>query len=184
MAVVALTLAMLAPGTSVLAQQGGAECAAIPADAERLACYDGLFRAGAPVAAVPDGEAVVLQSEQLIPARPTGRGNATMIIACEPEGLTIRFAFAGNVLSATGSNTGISLQRDLLRAEARTLPPSSNGTELIMSGDAEVRAFLDSLLGVTNLGARVTPANARSLNVRFRVTELETQVAPVLAACQ
>lgn len=150
-------------------------------DAERLACYDSIFRAA------PTAEGVVemtLESEQLIPAVPSGRGNATMSLVCEAGELTVRFGFAGNVLAAMGSPTGISLQRDLLRAQTMTLPPGNGGTVLVMHGNAEVLAFLDSLRGVTNLGVRVTPANARSLNVRFRVADLAEQAAPVVAACR
>ncbi|WP_152664651.1 hypothetical protein [Devosia geojensis] len=149
-------------------------------DTERLACYDGIFRGGSP----GGSEAVVIESQQQIPAIPTGRGNATFTIACDAGELVVRFGFAGNVLAPTGSNTGISLQRDLLRAQAMTLPPSENGTELLIRGNDTVVSFLNSLEGITNLGARVTPANSRSLNVRFRVEDLPQQVAPVIAACR
>lgn len=106
-----------------------------------------------------------------------------MIVACQADGLVVRFSFAGNVLSLTGSNVGISLQRDLSRATALTLPTSANNTELIMRGTPQVTAFLASLQGANNLTARLTPASSRSLNVRFRVSDIATRVAPVLAAC-
>jgi hypothetical protein len=172
--------ALLLSAVPAFAQSEAESCAVLANDAERLACYDGIFRTGSSDAV----EAAVFQSEQLIPAVPTGRGNATMTVACEVGELVVRFGFAGNVLAPTGSNTGISLQRDLLRAQAMTLPPNANGTELLIRGNDTVISFFNSLEGVTNLGARVTPANSRSLNVRFRVEDLAQQVAPVIAGCR
>lgn len=160
------------------AQENAASCIAIGNDQERLACYDALFRQ-----ATETSSSVMLQSEQTIPASPSGRDYARMTIACQADGLVVRFAFAGNVLTQTGSNVGISLQRDLSRATALSLPTSANNTELIMRGTPQVTAFLASLQGANNLTARVTPASSRSLNVRFRVADITSQVAPVLAAC-
>lgn len=180
LAILAALPALLIPTVPAFSQSEAESCAAIADDTERLACYDGIFRS----AATASSESVVLQSQQLIPAVPSGRGNATMTIACENGGLVVRFGFAGNVLSATGSNTGISLQRDLLRAQALVLPPDPTGTQLVIEGNRTVIDFLNSLQGVTNLGVRVTPANARSLNVRFQVSELPQQVAPIISACQ
>ncbi|GLQ54912.1 hypothetical protein [Devosia nitrariae] len=180
LAILAALPALLIPTVPAFSQSEAASCAAIADNTERLACYDGVFRDGA----AGDTEAVVLQSQTLIPAVPSGRGNATMTIACEAGELVVRFGFAGNVLSATGSNTGISLQRDLQRAQAMILPPDPTGTDLVIAGNQAVVDFLNSLRGVTNLGARVTPASSRSLHVRFQVTGLPEQVAPVIAACQ
>jgi len=180
LAILAALPALLLGATPASSQTDGASCAAIANDTERLACYDSVFRAGSGA----DAQAVVIQSQQLIPAVPSGRGNATMTIACEAGELVVRFGFAGNVLAPTGSNTGISLQRDLLRAQAMILPPNENGTELLIRGNDQVVGFLNSLEGITNLGARVTPASSRSLNVRFRVDAVPQQVAPVIAACR
>jgi hypothetical protein len=181
LSIVAISLGLaFVPGT-VAAQSTGTTCAVVADDMERLACYDAIFLDQDPAA---EGETVVIRSEQLIPAVPTGRGNATMTVACNAGELSVRFGFAGNVLAPTGSNTGISLQRDLLRAEARTLPPNDAGTELVIAGNRDVITFLNSLQGVTNLGARVTPANSRSLNVRFRVVGIVEQVRPLVSTCR
>jgi len=161
------------------AQTNASQCTAIVADAERLACFDAAFE---PSTTVTQGS-FVLQSEQTIPSQPSGREYARMTVACEPDGLVVRFAFAGNQLSVTGSNVGISLQRDLSRATATTLPVGSNNTELVLRGTPQVQQFLQSLVGVNNLTARVTPASSRSLNVRFRVSDLGQQVAPVVNGC-
>ena len=45
------------------------------------------------------------------------------------------------------------------------------------------QAFLRGLEGATNLTARVTPVNSRSLAVRFRVDAFAAEVQPVRAAC-
>ena len=170
--------AMQAP--VVLAQSGVAQCIAIGADAERLACYDGLFRS---TGANSNALSFELQSEQLIPARPSGRAPAKMTVTCDAGNLTVAFAFAENTLSALGNDTGITLQYDLQAARSRTLPVNATNTAVVMDNTRDAVAFLDGMDGVTNLTARVTPVNSRSLSVRFRVENIAADLAPIRAAC-
>lgn len=162
------------------AQEGVAGCVAIATDVERLACYDGLFRADGPSAAAIS---VTLESEQLIPARPSGRAPATLTVTCEAGTLSVAFTFAGNTMSALGKDAGLTLQYDLQAARSRTLPVNATNTAVLLDNSRDAAAFLDSLAGATNLTARVTPVNSRSLSVRFRVDAFITEVAPVRAAC-
>lgn len=174
----ALLLLPLLPGTPVFAQANGAACSAIAEDPERLACYDGIFRA----TSADTANSTSLNSEQLIPARPNGRQPAVMTVACAADTLSVKFAFAGNIMSPIAGDAGITLQLDLQAARSLTLPTADNNTALVITRDA--RAFLDSLQGATNLTVRVTPVSSRSLTVRFRVADLDTAVAPILAACE
>jgi hypothetical protein len=171
----ALPVPMATAQTQVLAQ-----CVALSDDAERLACYDGLFRNAGPEAAALS---VVIESEQLIPARPSGRQPATMTISCSADVLTIAFAFAGNTMSALGRDAGLTLQSDLQPARSRTLPVNDTNTAIVLDNTRDSAALLDGLAGTTNLTARVTPVNSRSLSVRFRVDAIMTEVEPVRAAC-
>ncbi|GHA30274.1 hypothetical protein GCM10007989_27490 [Devosia pacifica] len=176
LAALLLTTLTAAPAYS---QPTPAECSLIGNDEERLACYDSVFRA-APV----DDAAFILESEQLIPAEPSGRGRATMTIACNDGELETRFRFAGTLLTANNSNTGVTFTRDLTRNRTLTLPPSPDGRELIIEPTEEVEIFLQWLRGTNNLSVRVTPANNRSLSVRFDVDDLDERLAPTLAACR
>lgn len=176
--VLALLLLPLLPATPSIAQASGATCAAIPGDAERLACYDDIFR-GVPTDAT---NAVSFNSEQLIPARPSGRQPAVMSVACAGGALSVKFSFAGNTMSAIGNDAGITLQLDLQAARSRTLPTTDNNTALVINRDAG--SFLDSLAGATNLTVRVTPVSSRSLSVRFKLDGVDQAVAPVRAACE
>lgn len=169
------------PVPAAIAQNGVAQCIGLADDGARLACYDGLFRdeSGTQVAAL----SVTVQSEQLIPARPTGRAPATMTIACDGGVLSIAFAFAGNTMSALGNDAGLTLQSDLQAARSRTLPVDQSNTAILLDNTRDAVGFLDGLAGTTNLTARVTPVNSRSLSVRFRVDAIMEQVQPVRAAC-
>ncbi len=166
--------------SAAMAQSGVAQCTSIANDQDRLACYDALFLGPTGSA---DSVSVELQSEQLIPASPSGRAPATMTIACEAGVLQVAFAFAGNTLSALGRDTGITLQYDLQARRNRTLPVNPGNTAILIDNTADAAAFLDSLAGTSNLTVRVTPVNSRTLSVRFRVENFAEQVAPVVAAC-
>ena len=176
----ALLPLLLASPTIVHAQSEPAACSALANDAERLRCYDGFFRQGS---VSSDGLSIQLQSQQLVPARPSGRAPATVTVACEAGELTVAFSFAGNLLSALGNDTGITLQYDLQAARSRTLPVNETNTALVIDNTVDSLSFLRGLVGATNLTVRVTPANSRSLSVRFRVDEFTSDVEPVIAAC-
>ncbi|MET3926404.1 hypothetical protein [Devosia sp. 2618] len=178
--VLALLPLFAMPSHAVMAQSGLAQCVTLAADTERLACYDALFLG-------PDADAdtirVVLESEQLIPARPTGRAPATITVMCEAGVLRVAFGFAGNTMSALGRDAGITLQYDLQAGRSRTLPVNPENTAILLNTTADSASFLDGLAGATNLTVRVTPVNSRSLSVRFQVQGFVQDVAPVVAAC-
>ncbi|KKB82643.1 hypothetical protein VW29_15915 [Devosia limi DSM 17137] len=179
-ALIALPL-LLVQAPVAMAQSGGAACSAIPDDSERLSCYDAVYRNAAEAAATL---AVAIESEQLIPARPSGRMPAVMTVACTAGVLSVEFDFAGNTMSALGRDAGLTLQLDLQAARSRTLPVNADNTALVIDNTRDAAAFLDSLSGFTNLTARVTPVNSRSLSVRFRIADIAAQIAPVRAACE
>lgn len=162
------------------AQQLGAQCTAVASDAERLACFDAAF-----ASALPSGTeaSVVISSEQLIPARPSGRAPATITVSCTDEELRIAFGFAGNALSALGRDTGMTWQLDLLARTNRTLPVDDSNTAILLDNTPDSVAFLRSLEGANSLTVRVTPANSRTLSVRYRLATFAQEVQPVLDAC-
>ncbi len=178
--VVLLMGAALLPGP-VVAQEptAAAECAAITADAERLACYDAIFRPGT----LPPEGAVVIQSERLIPGRPTGRAPATMTVACASGDVVVSFAFAGHLVSNTGDIAPVTLQVDQNATAVRTLRADDTNTSLSFGAGRESDTFLDGLTGGTNLKVRMTPVRQRSLTVDFRLPPQEEPIAALRAAC-
>jgi len=162
------------------AQSTPQQCAAIAADPERLACYDALF---AGTGAVPAGDAVTLQSQALIPARPSGRGSAEMVVSCDSGGPVVSFTFAGQLVSATGDIAPVTFQLDAGGTAVRTLLPDGTNTRLSFAPGRESNTFLDTLAGATSLKVRVTPVRQRSLTVDFRVNTVADQIAAVRANC-
>ncbi|WDR04045.1 hypothetical protein PSQ19_08560 [Devosia algicola] len=146
-----------------------------------MACYDAIFRPNAPA---EGSVSVVFTSEQSIPARPSGRGQATMTVSCDAGKLSVAFAFAGHALSGTSRDSGITLQPDLQPARTRTLPASADNRSLLIDNTQEAVTFLEQLEGATNLSVRTTPFNYRSLSVRFRIDNATDLLAPVRAACE
>jgi hypothetical protein len=178
--VLALLPILLCSTPAVMAQQTGVQCTTIADDTERLACFDSAFAAPADE---PGSTQLVFESEQLIPARPSGRRPATITVACDAGVLSVAFAFAGNTMSALGNDAGITWQFDLQAARSRTLPVNDENTAILLDNTRDALAFIQSLEGATNLTLRVTPVSSRSLSVRYRVDSFVDQVAPVRAAC-
>jgi hypothetical protein len=163
------------------AQETGASCAPIADNTERLACYDKLFRTDTPP---PEGNAVTIESERLIPALPTGRKPAEMIVACDAGVLTVRFSFAGQLVSATGDIAPVTFQVDQNATAVRTLNAAADNTAVGFWTTDESSMFLNSLVGGTNLKVRMTPVRQRSLTVDFRLAEQRDAIAAVRSACQ
>lgn len=177
-----LVLGVLAAGllaAPALGQETGQGCAAIADDAQRLACYDTIFRSG-------EGERpelLLFQSEQLIPARPSGRERATFQLACI-EGLPeVRFAFAGQQMSATGDIVPLTLQVDQGPTQVRTMQAAENNMSVRFGSLRETNAFLDTLVGGATLKVRATPVRQRSLNVTFSLEEVLPQIVALRQAC-
>jgi hypothetical protein len=165
-----------------LAQQTGADCAEIAGDAERLACYDRLFRGTAEDA--PAAEAVALESERLIPAAPSGREPATLTIACEEGAPSVHFAFAGQPVSITGDIAPLTMQVDQNATIVRTMAASDDNQSLSFASARDTTTFLNSLVGGTNLRVRVTPVRQRSLTVDFRIGEALPAIAELRENCE
>lgn len=163
------------------AQESGQSCSTIAEDAARLACYDAIFRDG-----VPEGEAggLVLKSERLIPARPSGREPATFAISCEAGAPAVSFSFAGQLVSATGDIAPITFQVDQNATLVRTLASSDNNTSLAFATPREASAFLDALNGGTNLKVRMTPIGQRSVTVDFKLSTVRGEIGALRESCR
>lgn len=168
-------------GLPAMAQSRPEACAAIADDGERLACYDAVFRG---TGDAPAGDAVVIASERLIPAQPTGRQPATMTVACEGGDLSVSFAFAGQQISASGDIAPITFQVDQNVTSVRSLGVSDDNTSLGFTTPSESAAFLDSLAGGNSLKVRLTPARQRPLTVDFRLPPTIEAIAALRAGCE
>src|SRR5690606_7571996 len=151
-AVMLAVLLSAAPLSAAMGQDSAAACAAISGDADRLACYDRLFRAAGGEA--PAGATVMLESERLIPAAPSGREPATLTIACEAGEPEVRFAFAGQLVSVTGDIAPLTMQVDQNATTVRTMSASADNRSLSFSSNRDTETFLNSLAGGTNLRVR------------------------------
>jgi hypothetical protein len=175
-----LAIVVACLGAPAFAQSTPEQCAVLADDGERLACYDALF--GAAVEAA--GEPIVVQSERMIPALPSGRGLATLTIACVSGAIDVSFSFAGQLVSNTSDIAPLTLQIDQNATSVRTLAANDANTALSFATPRETNAFLDSLAGGTNLKVRVTPVRQRSLTVDFRLPAVRDEIAALRAACR
>ncbi len=181
LSILAVLPAMLLPAIPpAVAQQTPQLCAAVVADAERLACYDALFRTGEPTT---PAERLVIPSQQLIPAIPTGRRPAEMILACGPSGVVLNLTFAGQVLVETSQETAVTFQRDLGAQQTRNLPATADDLGVGFASPADTDMFLNQLAGVRTLRVRITPPRQRSLVVDFRIADQVEAIAALRQSC-
>jgi hypothetical protein len=174
-----LFIAGFAPVVPAVAQSSPELCAAMAEDMERLACYDAIFRAEDTAPA----DAVVIESERMIPARPTGRAPAMMTVACEAADIVVSFAFAGHFVSNTLDIAPVTFQVDQNATSVRTLAADTTNTSLRFAPGTESESFLDGLAGGTNLRVRMTPVRQRSLTVDFRVSNHVDAIGALRAGC-
>lgn len=176
----ALALSLAMPAAPAVAQQARADaCAAIADDGERLGCYDAIFRN---VGDIPAAD-ISVDSERLIPALPSGRGPATMMVSCVAGGPVVSFAFAGQLVSSTSDIAPVTFQVDSNGTSVRTLGANEANTLLSFEAGRASNAFLESLAGGTNLKVRMTPVRQRSLTVDFRLQEHAEAIGALRESC-
>ena len=178
-------------------------CALIGGATERLACYDSIFRGDAAPAG-GEAEAVnlwvtgtdvseidgtetlfaTIQSEQLIPARPSGRAPARMTVLCANETTTIQFTFAGQFMGTENSNSApITTQLDRAPPQTRSLPLSQDRTAIGFFQSGQAIGFAGELVETERLLVRATPLGQRSVTVSFVLEGIEEALAPLAEAC-
>jgi hypothetical protein len=178
----AVVIAAGFPAVPAMAQSTPEACAAIADDGERLACYDGIFGHTGDIDA--QAEAVTVASEQLIPQRPSGRGPATMTVACVDGETQVTFAFANQLVSATSDIAPVTFQLDQGGTSVRTLTANGSNVELSFPPGRDSSAFLDTLADGNNLRVRMTPVRQRSLTVDFRLPPVASEIDALRAACR
>lgn len=183
--VIVLILTILVLAVPAHAQDTGESCAAITGDPERLACYDAIFRAplDVPPSDLPAASEILIPSEQQIPARPTGRAPAQMVIACVNGGAAVRFTFANQLLSSTNDNAGVTLQVDLGGNVVRNLPVDETNTSVGFATANEAATFLATLEGARSLRVRITPVRQRSLTIDFRLSDFADEIEALRGSC-
>jgi hypothetical protein len=126
---------------------------------------------------------VVIQSNQPIPARPSGRAPAVMTIACGTGGLGVGFSFAGQLLSETSDEAAISFQVQQTGSQIRSLPVGPDNTTIAFANARDADAFLETLESGDNLVVRITPVRQRSIQVQFNLRGREAEIAAVREGC-
>jgi hypothetical protein len=176
----ALAFSLPATTAPAIAQQARAEaCVAIADDGERLGCYDAIFRDAGTMPAAD----ISIASERLIPALPSGRQPATMMVSCAPTGPVVSFAFASQLVSSTSDIAPVTFQVDANGTAVRTLSANDSNTVLSFDAGRASSTFLDSLAGGNNLKVRMTPVRQRSLTVDFRLQEHAEAIGALRERC-
>jgi hypothetical protein len=106
-----------------------------------------------------------------------------MTVACTAGAMTVSFGFANHLVSNTGDISPVTFQIDQNATAVRTLSADETNTALSFAPGRDTEAFLDSLLGGTNLKVRMTPVRQRSVTVDFRLAEQEAAIVALRESC-
>ncbi len=185
---------------SAPAVAGPSECAAITADAERLACFDRVFPrpvqapAGSAghwrqrTAASSDpgqaGPTVFVDSAERVSCRLTRPRPVRLIIACLGNVTSVAFETGCFMTSSRYRNYGdVTYRIDGGSPKVAAMAAGNDDRSLgFWSGDVAI-PFVRDLLAKSRLTAKMTPFSEDPLQASFDIRGLEKAIAPVRKTC-
>lgn len=182
------------------AQNTAEECGAIDDGAERLVCYDLLFRIDRSSAqSGPDSQWSVrtdisriddstnvfmtVQSTDTFPKRFGGEGRGTMLVRCMENTTTVYFTMAGHHLADLQNYGRLTYRIDDAPAQSKRLTESTDSQALGLWNGGSAIPFIKSLFGADNLLVQITPFSESAITVDFPIAGLEEEIAPLREAC-
>ncbi|WP_417585083.1 type VI secretion system-associated protein TagO [Pelagibacterium sp.] len=185
---------------ATLAQDTAEQCGAIDDGAERLVCYDLLFRVDrsaeqsgpesqwtvrTDVSRIDDSTNVFmnLSSSDTFPKRFGGEGRATMLVRCSENTTTLYFTMGGHHLADLQNYGRVTYRIDDAPAQTKRFTESTDNQALGLWNGGSSIPLIKSLFGAENLLVQITPYGESAITVDFPITGFEEEIAPLREAC-
>jgi type VI secretion system protein VasI len=193
---------MLAGGTTVaIGQTTPEQCGAVDDGAERLVCYDLLFRVDrkAPTASsqsrwVVSSETsrlddttnvfLTLVSSDTFPRRFSGgAAHGSMIVRCMENTTSMIFRMGDHHLADLQSYGRITYRIDETSAKTQRFVESTDNRALGLWNGGSSIPFVKALFGAENLLVQITPFGESPITVDFPIAGIEDEIVPLREAC-
>lgn len=182
------------------AQDSAEQCAAIDDGAERLICYDLLFRVDREIEVSPaksnwevrtetsridDSTNVFLtvQSSDTFLDRFGGAGRGYMLVRCMENTTTVYFSMGDHHLADLQGYGEVTYRIDSAPAQSRRFRESTDNRALGLWNGGSSIPFIRELFGAQNLLVQITPYGESAITVDFPIAGLEEAIIPLREAC-
>lgn len=184
----------------VRAQDDPKKCAAISSDAERLECFDLIFKKSSTMTTAPKSDWVVTEEKSKIddstnvsltvssmqPIRNQygQQANLDMYILCREKKTDFYIVFGGHFMSSIENYGKVTFRLDKRPAFQKQLTESTDHKALGLWGGATSIPFIKGLFGGSDLFVRAIPFNQSAVSADFNVSGLQSAISPLERACK
>lgn len=195
-----IALVLAGATASAIAQSTPEQCGAIDDGAERLVCYDLLFRidrkpsstsaqsaweTSSETSRIDDTTNVfmTLESSDTFPRRFGGSAHGTMIVRCMENTTSIIFRMGDHHLADLQNYGRVTYRIDDAPAKTQRFVESTDNRALgLWNGGAAIPLF-KTLFGAENLLVQITPFGESPITVDFPIAGIEDEIKPLREAC-
>jgi len=185
------------------AEDSPTACAALKKDADRLECFDLIFKKSVVQNPVPTGSTgkwvvrvekskiddtenafVWLNAKEDRKNRYGQEGYDSIHINCRENTTDIYFHFAGDFMSSTTGGGKITYRIDKTKAKKKNFRQSNNNKALGLWSGGKAIPFIKAMFGKNTLLVRATPYNQSAVTVEFDIRGLDNAINPLRKACR
>lgn len=180
------------------ATEDGTSCGAIENVAERLLCYDGIFRtpntdmpartnwdvsiSTSPLTDEQTVVALVLSNEEISCGRSTDQ-RMILLVRCKENSTSLYFDTGCHMTSGHGDYGKMEMRIDTQTAISVSGAESTNNEALGLWGGAKSIPIIKKMLGGELLTVRMTPFVQNPFVVTFNIAGMQSAIAPLRKAC-
>jgi type VI secretion system protein VasI len=185
--------------TPARAQDDPKNCAEISNDAERLECFDLIFKKSSTTTIAPKSDWIVTQenskiddsanvsltvsSMQPITNQYGMQTNLDMYIVCREKKTDFYIVFGDQFMSSIEEYGKVTFRLDKRPAFQKQMTESTDHKALGLWGGAVAIPFTKGLFGGSDLFVRAIPYNESAVSADFNVSGLQSAISPLERAC-